>query len=275
MQETILHIACGASALAELAAEAAVLDADERARAARLRFDADRELYRAAHVLLRRALSLAVPLAPAQWRFVRGPHGRPEIDTAACPDAAGLRFNLTHTRGLVCCALAWELPVGIDAECHRPMQDARAIAERFFAAEESAAVIASGAPGSPAEATTFRALWTLKEAYIKALGRGLSMGLDGFAFRLVGGPPARIELRTGEDVAHPASHWCCLLLRIDDDLCTLAAAVPGVGGMRFQVVLHAGADAADLTLAAITPGSTLLPVQMAPTPMIPATGPEG
>jgi|GEM_PF-1717292 len=279
MQEAILHIARGAPALAELAAEAAVLDADERSRAARLRFDADRQMYRAAHVLLRRALSLAAPSAPAHWRFVRGPYGRPEIDVAACPDAAGLRFNLTHTRGLVCCALAWESPVGIDAECRRPMQDVRAIAERFFAAEESAAVIASGAPGSPAAASTFRALWTLKEAYIKALGRGLSMGLDGFAFRLVGAPPARIELRTGEDIAHPASHWRCLLLRIDDDACTLAAAVPAVGGLRFQVFLHAGADAIsdalDLTLEAISPDTALLPVQLVPMPVIPATSRDG
>jgi 4'-phosphopantetheinyl transferase len=261
MQQVTLHVAYGATALPGLAAGATVLDADEQARAACLRLHADREIYCAAHVLLRHALSRQVPMEPGRWRFVRGAHGRPEIDIAACPDAAGLRFNLTHTRGLVCCALTREQPIGVDAECRRRMADTRAIAERFFAPDEAAAVAASGAPGSAAEAATFRALWTLKEAYIKALGRGLSMGLDGFAFRVLGEPPARIELTCAEG----AAHWRCVLLDVAGGRCTLAAALPAPGGARFQVFLHDAEPAATaprLGIAACTRGVELLPFQV-------------
>jgi 4'-phosphopantetheinyl transferase len=258
-----LHIACGAPALARLAAGAAVLDAHEQTRAARFRLDADREAYRAAHVLLRYALSREAPPAPGHWRFRRGAHGRPEIDTAACPDAGELRFNLSHTRGLVCCALTRAQPVGVDAECRRPLRDARAIAERFFNADEAAAVAAAGPPGSDAQAAAFRSLWTLKEAYVKAHGLGLAMGLASFGFRLIGTVPARIRLRHAA-AAHdgpPAEHWRCLLLRLDGRRCTLAAAVPAAGGARFRVLLHAADAGLAAELAARTPGTVLLPVE--------------
>jgi 4'-phosphopantetheinyl transferase len=258
-----LHIACGAPALAQLAAGAAVLDADEQARAARFRLDADREAYSAAHVLLRQALSQEAAAPPAHWRFRRGAHGRPEIDTAACPDAGALRFNLSHTRGLVCCALTRHQPLGVDAECARALRDAQAIAERFFTADEAAAIAAAGPPGSDAQALAFRAVWTLKEAYVKAHGLGLAMGLASFGFRLVGAAPARIRLRRAA-VGHrgpPAAHWRCLLLHLDGRRCALAAAVPAAGGARFRVLLH-GADAEpEVELAACTPGTVLLPVE--------------
>ena len=272
MHEVEIHIATGAAALERLAAGAAVLDAAEQARAARLRFDADRTLYRAAHVLLRQALSRQQPRPPGQWRFVRGPHGRPEIDTAGCRGTEGLRFSLAHTRGLVCCALVHGLPVGIDAECRRPLADARAIAERFFAAEEAAALAAAGPPGSAAEAATFHALWTLKEAYVKALGRGLSMGLDGFAFRLAGGPPAGIELRHHAAAEHPAAAWRCLLLYIDGERCTLATALPAPAGARFRVFLHGGgpryAGAASATVPRVALAGSTEGVELAPTQVL-------
>jgi 4'-phosphopantetheinyl transferase len=266
MHEVLLHIAHGGAALARLAAHAGVLDAGEQASAARFRFAADRELYQAAHVLLRRALSAQVPVDPAQWRFIRGAHGRPEIDPIACPEARGLRFNLSHTRGLVCCALTRGLPVGVDAECPRPMQDARAIAERFFAAEEAAAVAAAGAPGSAAEATTFRNLWTLKEAYVKALGLGLSMGLADFAFRLTDSAPAAIALHGPTGADHPAAHWRCLLLHLEPGGWTLAAAVPAATGARFQALLHTpdGADSTGTVLAGFTAATELAGVRAVP-----------
>lgn len=268
MREVQIHIAAGDAALARVAAGADLLDPGEQTQAARLRYDRDRDSYRAAHVLLRRALSQQAGHAPAHWRFVRSAHGRPEIDRSACPDADGLRFNLSHTRGLVCCAVVQDLPVGIDAECRRPLRDARAIAERFFAAEEAAAVVAAGPPGSAAEAAIFHALWTLKEAYVKALGRGLSMGLGGFAFRFADGRPAQIGLRT-DDTEYSAAHWRCLLLRLDGGRCTLAVALPAPEGARFQVHLYGGDGAQQpgtpdpaaphLDVAAITPGVALVP----------------
>ncbi|MGD9409862.1 MAG: 4'-phosphopantetheinyl transferase superfamily protein [Thiohalocapsa sp.] len=261
MQKVTLHIAYGAGTLAELAAGAALLDADEQARAARFRRETDRMLYCAAHVLLRQALSQQAEPAPAAWRFVQSARGRPEIDAGICPGSPGLRFNLTHTPGLVCCALTRQLPVGVDAECRRGLRDARALAQRFFAADEAAAIAAAGLAGSAAEALTFQSIWTLKEAYVKALGLGLSMGLDRFAFRLTGGAPAQIRLHQGPDAAHPAAHWRCVLLHLDGGRCTLAAAVPAPKGARFRVLLHGGDAVPEPMLAGATAETVLLPAQ--------------
>jgi hypothetical protein len=93
------------------------------------------------------------------------------------------------------------------------------------------------------------------------LGLGLSMGLDSFAFRLQGGPPAAIALHAGADGAYPAAHWRCLLLHLDGGRGTLAAALPAVGGARFRVVLHAAGEAPEPLLAASTAGAVLVGVQ--------------
>jgi len=243
-----LYVALGAADLAWLASGDAVLDAEEQTRASRFRLDRDRELYRAAHVLLRRVLSLQVSYPPSAWQFQRGAHGRPEIDVGACPDGAGLRFNLAHTPGLVCCAVTRDAPVGIDAECHRPVRDLGALATRFFTADEAATVAqaASTAPSSgsrrgsssdsaaPPGALAFYSLWTLKEAYVKALGRGLSLGLDRCAFRLRGEGPASIGLTLHQAGPYPADAWRCVLMRTEDDRYSLASAVAAPDGALFR-----------------------------------------
>jgi len=243
-----LYVALGDADLARLAAGAAVLDADEQSRASRFRFDRDRQVYRAAHVLLRRALSLHGFYPPSAWRFQRGDHGRPEVDLGACPDGVGLRFNLAHTQGLVCCALTRDTPVGIDAECHRPSRELSGIATRFFSEGEAATVAqalaadadreSGAAQLSSVEATpgtlAFYSLWTLKEAYVKALGRGLSLGLDRCVFRLSDERPARIGLMLNEAGPYSAEAWRCVLMRTDDERCSLAAAVVALDGALFR-----------------------------------------
>lgn len=260
MQDVTLHIAWGAPTLARLAADIDVLDADERARAARFRTQADRTMYCAAHVLLRHALSREATPAPAHWRFRRGPHGRPEIDTNACPHAGALRFNLSHTRALVCCALTHGECIGVDAECRRALRHTQHIAERFFTAEEASAIAAAGPPGSAAAAQAFQSLWTLKEAYVKAHGLGLAMGLASFGFQLTGAAPAQIRLRHAQ-AAPPAAHWRCLLLQVDGGQCTVAAAVTAAAGARFRALLHTADTTLEPELAACTPATALLPAQ--------------
>jgi 4'-phosphopantetheinyl transferase len=263
VRRVALHIAAGIPALTRLATGAEVLDADEQARAARLRFDADRLSYRAAHVLLRCALTRQLSLAPAQWRFCRGPHGRPEIDTAALPSAMGLRFNLSHSREVVCCAITRAGSVGVDVECRRPIRDRAALAERFFTAEEAAAIAASRHDGEAAEEARFYAIWTLKEAYVKARGLGISMGLDQFAFRLDDGAMPHIGLEVDADAPAASDAWRCLLLRLGDGRCMLALALPTVETIGIRPLLHTGgASAPALALAGATPRVELLPVQV-------------
>lgn len=250
MHRVDLYVAHGEAALQQLAAAAELLDAEERAKAARLVQPEHRRIYRAAHVLLRRVLSRHASVAPEQWSFRRSGHGRPEIDSDAHPRAAGLRFNLSHTHRLVCCAVAWELPVGVDAECERAMRDRLRLAARFFAASESAAVAAAGRAGESAEHVLFYALWTLKEAYVKSLGRGLALGLDRFAFGfdrldLAGGQPAAINLQAHHPTDHADADWRCAVLHLDQAGCTIALVVPAPPGVRVQVHLYGPSDAAD------------------------------
>lgn len=162
----------------------ALLDDDERARAARFHFDADRRSYVGAHALLRAMLSRRAGAKPQDWRFAAGEHGKPYLFGAPCD----LRFNLSHTRGAAAVAVAEGIEVGVDAERGDRPHDIK-VAERFFAREEITLLRAAEADAS---ATTFFSIWTLKEAVIKAMGLGLAFPLDSFAVSLA---PPRVTMR--------------------------------------------------------------------------------
>jgi 4'-phosphopantetheinyl transferase len=106
----------------------------------------------------------------------RGPHGKP-----FAPDAAYPHFNISHSRHCVVLAFAAEQEIGVDVEAedrrHSPMD----LAQRYFAAEEFAAL---SALDESEQAAAFLRLWTAKEAVLKALGQGLSFGLDRLRFDL-------------------------------------------------------------------------------------------
>ena len=155
----------------------ALLEESERQRAARFHFERDRLTYVAAHALGRRLLSHWAGGVPQDWRFSVGDHGKPEV---LCPEGApALRLNLSHTRGLAAAALTVDNDIGIDVEWLGRHTDCLGLGQRFFAASECELLRAA-----PAErlVETFLALWTLKEAYVKAIGKGLAQPLDSFSF---------------------------------------------------------------------------------------------
>jgi 4'-phosphopantetheinyl transferase len=155
-----------------------VLSAPERTRARRFVFQADRDSYVLAHALLRRTLSeMDDSVAPDAWTFDSGPHGKPVL--AQYGRRGRIAFNLTHTRGLVACACASGGSVGIDAEAIDPRLDCLELATAYFAPAEIADLRNATELDRPAR---FIELWTLKEAYVKAVGGGLSLNLQTFAF---------------------------------------------------------------------------------------------
>jgi 4'-phosphopantetheinyl transferase len=160
-----------------------LLDPQERAHWARFRFDEDRRLYAAAHALLRITLSHYTVIDPRDWRFGAGPYGRPELTGALA--ALGLRFNLSHTRGLAACAVTRNHTIGIDVELLRNSIDFLAIAQTHFTDCECAQIAAAPAA---LKADVFFSVWTLKEAYLKARGFGLSLPLKSFSVNVV--PPS-------------------------------------------------------------------------------------
>ena len=163
----------------------ATLSAEERARADRLRFPHDRRDYVVAHDLLRRSLSTLDPLEPGEWQFDVNEHGKPHVRPAVPGDGSNerraLSFSLTHTRGLVACAIGFNVRVGVDVERLDRDVAAAEVAARFFAPREVAALQQCDAAS---RTLRFVELWTLKEAYVKAIGLGLTQPLSALSFDL-------------------------------------------------------------------------------------------
>jgi 4'-phosphopantetheinyl transferase len=174
---------------AQLERLAMVLDPEERGRHRRFRFERDRRLFLVAHALLRTTLSRYRETPPAAWRFGTGAHGRPEIAEPA--PGPLLRFSLSHARGLAACAVTLDCDVGIDVEISKPMDDLSSLARQALTAEERRALEALPAAE---RAASFLVSWTLKEAYGKARGLGLSLPLGSFGFAIEGRGGDRIRL---------------------------------------------------------------------------------
>jgi 4'-phosphopantetheinyl transferase len=152
-----------------------MLDGEEVARADRFRFAADRETFIASHALTRAMLSEVTGRPIDTWRYVKGAFGKPALATDC--GCSGLHFNISHTRGFAACAIA-RADVGVDIEASDRRTDF-ALANHFFAPEE--ADIVRSVPAERRASVFFR-FWTLKEAFIKATGEGLSRPLDSFSF---------------------------------------------------------------------------------------------
>jgi 4'-phosphopantetheinyl transferase len=164
-----------------------LLSAEERARAGAFRQERDRTRYLLGRGVLRLLLGRYQQRLPAELEFAYNPHGKPAL--VAVPGAKEIEFNVSHSGDWVLCALARRRAVGIDVEHIRPVPDWDQIAERFFAPGEAAVL-----RGLPTEArqTAFFHCWVRKEAYVKALGKGLSVPLREFEVSVAPGEPARL-----------------------------------------------------------------------------------
>lgn len=185
---------------AEQAERAAALSPDERERAARFHFERDRRRWMAARGAVRAVLAGYVGVPAASLTFRVGPHGKPALDGAAA--RAGLDFNVSHSGDLALCAVTRARAVGVDVEAVRPEFATDEVARRFFAPGEVAALEALP-PDERVEA--FFACWTRKEAYIKARGSGIALGLDRFEVALAPGRPAVLLATRDEPAA--AARW--------------------------------------------------------------------
>lgn len=166
-----------------------ILDEEERARAARFVHERDRHQFIAAHALLRVLLQHVDGRPAGTWRFTAGSHGKPALHPDHC--LGRLSFNISHTVGAVTCAMTLDHAIGVDIEDAQRPGRVIEIADAYFAPDEL--IILRGAAPAEQRAVFFR-LWTLKEAYIKAHGDGLSLPLDQFAFSL---SPPRIAFAPG------------------------------------------------------------------------------
>jgi 4'-phosphopantetheinyl transferase len=161
-----------------------LLSADEVERVDRFVQPEDALRFVIGRALARTMLSEYAEIAPRDWPLVIDDHRRPQLGTL--PEGApDLRFNLSHTEGLVACAVAIGREVGIDVE-HVGRRVLHDVPERFFSAREVADL--RSLPDDE-QAMVFFDYWTLKEAYIKARGLGLALPLRQFTFLRAGSAP--------------------------------------------------------------------------------------
>ena len=159
----------------------------ELARAARFHFERDRQAFIVARGALRLLVAGYLICAPDDVQFTYGPHQKPAL---AHPETRPqLYFNVSHSHRQALFAFNWGREIGVDIEQIRPLSDDEAIARRFFSARDYETFIALP---DHLRAEGFFNCWTRKEAYIKALGDGLTHPLDAFDVTLKPGDPARL-----------------------------------------------------------------------------------
>jgi 4'-phosphopantetheinyl transferase len=170
-----------------------LLSPDEQARAARFRYERDRRRFSTARGLLRVLLGGYLNQNPAAIEFAYGPSGKPKLRTGRAEPS--IHFNLAHADSCALFGFVRGSELGIDVEKLQDLPDLVEFAGRFFSPGEAERVVNSDtADRVPA----FFRCWTRKEAFIKALGDGLSRPLDSFAVTVEAGRPPRIEWALGE-----------------------------------------------------------------------------
>ena len=173
---------------AQISAYQKLMTPEELEKAERFHFEKDRHQHIITRALVRTTLShYEDDINPADWRFSKNKYGRPEISS---PQSHSLRFNLSHTDGLIACAVVIKQDIGIDVENIGRQAGGIDIANRFFSTQE---VQDLDAVPESQKRERFFDYWTLKESYIKARGMGLSLPLDQFSFHLSDNKPIRIS----------------------------------------------------------------------------------
>jgi len=173
-----------------------ILGADERERADRFYFEQHRRRFTVARGVLRRILGIYLQAAPRAVAFEYSDYGKPSV--AKADNLRDIRFNVSHSNECALFAFTLRREVGVDVEYMRANLDVEALARHSFSPWEVA--VLCGLPVDQRREAFFNC-WTRKEAFIKAHGEGLSLGLDRFDVTLAPGEVAalrRFEVNPGE-----------------------------------------------------------------------------
>ena len=169
----------------ELAQLSAMLTEAELERSNAFRFEPDRARFIAARGLLRAVLGGYLGAVAGEVALGEGPNGKPRLAGATAP----LRFNLSHSDDVVVFAVTWSREVGVDLERIRFDFPVDQVARLYYSPRERADL--AGLPVGDRLRAAFEC-WTRKEAYLKAVGMGLTMPLDGFDVTVCPGEPVRL-----------------------------------------------------------------------------------
>lgn len=154
-----------------------LLTSEETKKQQRYKFSQDKHDALITRAFIRDLLSYYADIAPQDWRFKKGEKDKPEIVNSPLP----LRFNLSHTKGLIICAVTLENDIGCDVEDITRSNDVLSIANRYFSASETEELFSLP---TTQQRNRFFDYWTLKESYIKAWGLGLAIPLKDFSYTI-------------------------------------------------------------------------------------------
>jgi len=188
------------------------LTRQERSGEFRFHFAEDRHRYLLTRALVRTVLSLYAPISPWEWSFVANAYGRPEIANAAV-SAAGLSFNVSHTRGLIMMGVSRHRTIGVDTENTKRSSALIEMPKQFYSRDEITELRAE--PDDDRRSERLLEIWTLKEAYVKARGVGLSMPLDQISFSLPGSRGIEVAFSAG--INDDRDNWAFWMLRPSPD----------------------------------------------------------
>ena len=189
---------------------------EERERAGRFRFEEDRQRYVYGRGLLRELTASYLTLHPESLQFHYTESGKPELP--AEPRQRQLGFNLSHSGERLLLAFAWDREVGVDVELLRSDLEVEEIAKRYFSSDEQRALLSLSATE---QIPAFFRCWTRKEAYVKAVGGGLSLPLSQFDVALLPDAPAAL-LATRPD-SQEAARWSLRNLDLGPDYAAAVA----------------------------------------------------
>jgi len=197
------------------------LSDDEQARSDRFRDQKDRERYIAAHGSLQAILSRYLHVEPIEVTFHRNEFGKPSLQLYGSED---IRFNMSRSDDMSLMAIARGREVGVDIERIRHLNDSMQIAEQFFCPGERSFLRTLEAEG---QQEAFFRLWTLKEAFVKGRGQGLSIPLDHFEVAFQDERPVLLGTQEGVDI--DVQDWSLVELNAHPGY---AAALAAEGPMR-------------------------------------------
>jgi 4'-phosphopantetheinyl transferase len=183
-----------------------LLSVDERLKAKRFKFERDKKHYTAGRGTLRELLGRYLGESPSRIKFSYTDKGKPFLKNSA------VKFNIAHSGGMAVFALSSMHELGIDIEILKDKKDAVELAKRFFSEDEI-----KDLDSVPKEKLTesFFNCWTRKEAFIKALGKGLSYSLTDFSVSLRPGDEPRVKWI--KDKNEDINDWRMFDISIDDN----------------------------------------------------------
>lgn len=198
-------------------AQLSVLSADEHLRASQYPSKRDATLFLASRILLRTSLSQYAKFSPELWTFGVTSTGRPLINS---PDhEPQYHFNLSHTDGMVVCAISRIQEIGIDVENVHSRMISMAMAKKYLALAEFKNVENLG---SEQRLRALLQYWTLKEAYAKARGRGIGVPFTAIECELCDAD-SDCSVRFFKGMDESSSAWFFRQIKLSEDhVCSLA-----------------------------------------------------